>query len=104
MILAAIIGALVDYKMKKIPRRKFIIQIAIWVVILAGIGSASFIYQFLFDNNLTRTEPLSLFDVIQITGIIFVLYLANRARIKADRLEKRINDLHRELSIKLSED
>ena len=45
---------------------------------------------------------MSLFDVIQFTGIIYILYMANRSRIKADVLERRVQDLHQELSIKLS--
>lgn len=102
-ILAALLNALVDYKMRKITRRKFIIQNALWILILAGLIMAAPIYRFLFSNNLTQTEPLSLFDVIQITGIVFLLFVANRTHTKADALERRLQDLHRELSIRLSD-
>jgi hypothetical protein len=102
LILAAVLGVLVDFKLGKITRRKFIFQISLWGILFIGLASAHFIYEFLFSNNLTQTEPLSLFDVIQITGIIYVLFMANRSRIKVETLERRVQDLHQELSIRLS--
>ena len=104
LALAALLGATVDYKMGKYSRRKYVFQIILWILILAGLACSYPIYQFLFSNNLTDTEPLSLFDVIQITGIIYILFTANRSRIRIDLLERRVHDLHQELSIRLSED
>lgn len=104
LIVAALLSALVEFKMGQYSRRKFISQVVIWVIIFAGLASTSFIYEFLFSNRLTKTEPLSLFDVIQITGIIVVLFVANRSRIKLEALERRVQDLHQELSIRLSGD
>ena len=102
LILAALASALVDYKMGKYSRKKYIGQTLIWLVILTGLASAKLIYDFLFSKSLTHTEPLSLFDVIQITGIILVLYISNRSRIKLETLERRMQDLHQQLSIDLS--
>jgi hypothetical protein len=102
LVIAAVFGIFVDYKLKKIGRRKLVVQLSIWGVILFGLLSASSVYAFLFSRKLTQTEPLSLFDVIQITGIIVVLYMANRARVRIDSLERRITELHKELSITLS--
>jgi hypothetical protein len=104
LVAAGLVTSLVAYKMKRISRRKFLFQTLIWLIIYGGIVAAKFIYEFLFSNNLTQTEPLSLFDVIQITGIIFVLFMANRSRLKVENLERRVQDLHQELSIRLSED
>ena len=103
LVLASLLTALVDYKMGKYSRRKLIGQTVIWFIILTGLAAAQPIYQFLFSNKLTATEPLSLFDVIQITGIISVLFIANRARIKIETLDRRVQDLHQELSIRMSE-
>ncbi|MCA9313594.1 hypothetical protein KDA08_04775, partial [Candidatus Saccharibacteria bacterium] len=103
-ILASIMVSFVDYKLGNISRRKHFIQTIIWLLILAGLISAKYIYVYLFSNHLTQTEPLSLFDVIQITGIVTVLYFANRSRIKIEALDRRVQDLHQELSIRLSVD
>lgn len=102
LILAGLLGALVDFKTNKLSRNKYIFVTVLWLIIFVGLASAQYIYEFLFSHNLTQTEPLSLFDVIQITGIIFVLYMANRSRVRVENLERRLQDLHQELSIKLS--
>jgi len=104
LIIAAMLSALVEYKMGKLSRKSFVRQIVIWGIICAGLALAQPIYKFLYSNGLTQTEPLSLFDVIQITGIITVLFMANRSRIKLEGLERRLQDLHQELSIRLSND
>jgi len=101
-VFAALLNLLVTYKLKKISRRRYMTQSLLWLIILAGIALANPIYRFLFSNNLTTTEPLSLFDVIQITGIVVVLFIANRSRAKIEILERRVQDLHQELSIQLS--
>jgi hypothetical protein len=101
-IIAGLINSVVSYKLSKISKQRATLQIVLWSVVLIGLVLAKPIYQFLFTNNLTDTEPLSLFDVIQITGIVILLFMANRARTKLDALERRVQDLHQELSIRLS--
>lgn len=102
LIISGLLGALVDFKMHKTTRFKFFVQLAVWLVILAGLASAKFIYGFFYYHHMTTTASMSLFDVIEFTGLVFVLFIANRSRIKNDRLERRLQDLHQELSIRLS--
>lgn len=97
------VNALVSYKLAKISKRRFLFQSLFCVVIFIGLASAQPIYEFLFSNNLTHTEPLSLFDVIQITGIIALIFMTQRTRTKLETVERRVQDLHQELSIQLSE-
>jgi hypothetical protein len=101
-ILAAILSAVTQYKLKRSSRRRLTFQIVLWSSVLVGLALAEPIYIWLFNNKLTNTEPLSLFDVVQITAIVIVFYIANRTRIKTQTLERRIQDLHQELSITLS--
>lgn len=101
-ILAAILGAITKYKLGKSSRRRMVAQLIIWLTVLVGVILAEPIYNYLFTNNLTATEPLSLFDVIQITSIVIVFYIANGTRSKTEALERRLQDLHQELSIRLS--
>lgn len=101
-ILGAILSLVTQYKLGKLSRRRFAVHITLWIAVLVGIALAQPFYVWLFNNKLTDTEPLSLFDVVQITAIIIVFYIANRARIKADILERQVQDLHQELSIQLS--
>ena len=101
-IIAAIISALTQYKLGKATRRKFILQLLFWLALGAGLCLAHPIYTWLFSHNLTETEPLSLFDVVQLTAIVVLLYTANRNRTQIDALEQRVRGLHEELSIRLS--
>lgn len=102
-IVAAMLSALTQFKLKRITTRRFVATTVIWLIVLIGLASANAIYTWLFSHGLTHTESLSLFDVIQITGIVIVFYIANRTRAKVDVLEKRVQDLHQELSIRLSD-
>ena len=102
LIFFGMVNSLVGYKLNRMTRKRFILGMLFWIVILIGLICVRPIYSFLFSKNLTQTEPLSLFDVMQITGIIFTLIIANRAYGKVHLLERRVNDLHQELSIMLS--
>lgn len=102
-IIASLLNALVSFKLSRISRRRFLFQTVWWLLVLIGISCAKPAYEFLFSNDLTQTEPLSLFDVIQITAIVALIFTANRTRSKVDNLEKRVQDLHQELSIRLAD-
>ena len=102
-ITAALVSTFVGFKLNKVSKRRFIFTMLFWIVILIGLAFAEQIYGFLFSNNLTNTEPLSLFDVIQITAIVILLYFVNRSRTKVEELDKRVQDLHQEVSIRLSD-
>lgn len=104
LLIAAMMNTIVGYKLGHMGRRRFIFGMIFWSLILAGLVFLKPIYDYLFTNNLTQTEPLSLFDVLQITGIIFTLFIAVRAYGKVNLLERKVQDLHQELSIRLAED
>jgi hypothetical protein len=101
-IFMAILSAVTKYKLRRSTRQKMVISVSLWLVVAIGLALAQPIYTWLFSHNMTKTEPLSLFDVVQITAIVIVFYIANRTRAKAEMLEKRVQDLQQELSIKLS--
>jgi len=102
-ILLSILSALTKYKLGRSTKKRFIVQFITWLLVFIGLASAETIYIWLFQHKLTQTEPLSLFDVIQISAIIMIFYIANRSRAKIETLEKRMQDLHQELSIRLSD-
>lgn len=101
-IIAATVSLLTQYKLHKITRTRFVVWAVIWIIILLGLIFAEPIYDWLFLNNLTVSESLSLFDVVQITGIVMLFYIVNRLRQKTEVIERRLKDLHQEISIKLS--
>lgn len=88
--------------MNHISLRRFIFKFTFWIFILIGLILAESVYEFLYQEGLTQTEALSLFDVLQITAIIYVFYVANRLYVRIDLLERKVQDLHQELSIRLT--
>lgn len=102
-ITAAILGAVTRYKIGHSSRQKLIVQLVLWIFVLIGLLSAEYTYTYLFDHNLTESEPLSLFDVVQITAIVTLFYMINQAKTRIETLEHRLHTLHRELSIRLSD-
>lgn len=102
-IIFAITSSITQYKMNRSSKRRMIAQLVIWLTILTGLLIAQPLYEWLYSHELTQTEPLSLFDVMQITAIVIVFYIANRTRIKAEATERRLHDLHQELSIILAD-
>lgn len=103
LIVAGLSGSFIAYKLKTIGRAQFFARIAFWLFSLIALASVKPMYDFLFSNNLTQTEPLSLFDVIQITGILFAILITARAYTKVDLLQRQVQDLHQQLSIELSD-
>jgi len=101
-IIIAISGLVVKLKLKKISNKRFTVYVCFWLLILVGLVLAKPIYEYLFANNLTETEPLSLFDVVQLTAIVSILFSVARLRSKLELTERRLNDLHQEISIQLS--
>ena len=103
-VVIAIVSEVTQYKLRRSTRQKASVRIILWAIVVAGLALAQPLYEWLFSHNLTQTEPLSLFDVVQLTLIIFLLYTASRMHTKNEQLERRFNDLHQEVSIILSDE
>ena len=103
-VLLGIYRALRSYDAKSITKLRMVLGVLFWIGVFACLVSAQAFFEFLQRNNLTDSTALSLFDVVQITGIITALYLAIRLYTKHDQLETRLNQLNRELAIKNATD
>lgn len=103
VILLALINIVTHYKMKKVERRRFRFQIILWLVILIVLVSSFPLYNYLIGKAILDSSELSLFDIVQTTAIVYLLYIVNDHRRKIERDERTIRDLHQEISIRLSE-
>lgn len=103
-IAAGILTAVTQYKLGKSSKKRLFTQLIFWIAVFIALATAQPIYQWLFNNQLTQTEPLSLFDVVLFTGLVVTFYIANRTRSRVDSLERRLRDLHQELSIQSSKE
>lgn len=101
-VIFGFLKAIMMYRDGIVKRIGLLIRLGFWLVILMGLLFAEPLYKYLFENHLTDTTPLSLADVVLVTGIMLALSLCMRLYAKVDTLEKRLTDLHQETSIKLS--
>jgi hypothetical protein len=73
-----------------------------WIGILIVVVGSFPIYNLLSGNPPLQSDELSLFDIVQTTVIVLLIYIINSQRQRVDRLDTRLRDLHQELSIQLS--
>lgn len=104
IIAAALLNLVTRYKLRRITKRRFKIQMLLWAVLLVVLVFSFPAYNYLTGKPILDSHELSLFDIFQTTAIIFLLYVLNNMRQKMEWNEKTLRDLHQELSIRLSED
>lgn len=102
IVMLALVNIITQYKLKKVTSAHFRHQIVIWTIILAVIVSSFPVYNLMAGKPLLDSSELSLFDIIQTTAIVLLLYIINGQRQRNDRQEQRLRELHQELSIILS--
>ncbi len=102
IIFLALINFITKYKLKKISRQRFRSQIFIWLILLIVLIGSFPVYNAVSGRAPLDAHELSLFDIVQTTAIILLFYVINNQRQKLEQTERRLRDLHQELSIKLS--
>src|SRR4051794_6424889 len=102
-VIFGILSALARYKESSLGRLSLIIRLIFWIGIGAGIIFAQQIYNYLIHNDLTNSQPLSLADVVLVTGVSFCFFLLIRVYARLDHTERRLSDLQEKLSIQLSD-
>lgn len=102
IILLAYVNLLTQYKMKRIGHRRFTKQFALWTIVLTILIGSFPIYNIINHNPPLESIDLSAFDIVQTTAIIWLFYMVNDQRRKIEQSERRLRDMHQELSIKLS--
>lgn len=103
IISIAFLNLFTRYKLRRITLRRFRIQMLLWAILLFILILAFPLYNLSTGKPLLDSQELSLFDIVQTTAIIFLMYVVNNMRQKNEWNEKRIRDLHQEISIKLSQ-
>ena len=102
IILAALINIITQYKLRKVSVTRFRHQLIIWMVIMVVLIVSFPLYNISIGHPPLDSSELSLFDILQTTAIILLFYIANNQRQRIDQNERRLRDLHQELSIRLS--
>lgn len=91
-----------NYKRKKISVRGLIILGGFWLLLTLGILFNQQIFNYFDTTKLTQSTPLSLYDVLQITAIILLIYLAFRQTFKIEELQNKLSKLNQEIALRNS--
>lgn len=102
LVITAVFNAFVSYKLGHISRKRLVFKALFWLFLMVVLIFTQPIYNFLYSEGLTKTEALSLFDVVLISGCMQLFFLVNRLYVKVDVVERRLHDFHQETSILLS--
>ncbi len=89
-----------NYKRKKISTRGLIILLIFWSILTLGILFNQQIFNYLEQSNLISSTPLSLYDTLQITAIIFLIYVVFRQSYKIEDLQNKLSRLNQEIALR----
>ena len=103
-VIFGVLKALMSYRTKTSDRLTLYLRLVFWLAVLLVLIFAQNIYNYLYNHGLTDSSPLSLPDVVLVTGVMLCLSMIVQLYSKFDALDKRLSDLHEKLSIMNSED
>ena len=103
VIFLALLNIVTQYKMRRIGQRRFQLQVLLWLVILLVLIASYPLYNIFAGRPIFDSRELSTLAIVQTTAIVYLIYIMNDHRRKIEQCERTIRELHRELSIKLSE-
>lgn len=103
IIMLALLNIVTKYKLHKLSRDRFIFQLLLWLGILVVLIGSFPLYNHLQGKPTLDSIDLSSFDIVQTTTIVLLFYVVFNLRQHNEQNERRLRDLHQELSIKISE-
>ncbi len=89
-----------NYKRKKISTRGLIILLIFWTILTLGILFNQQLFNYLEKSNLISSTPLSLYDTLQITAIIFLIYVVFRQTFRIEELQNKLSKLNQEIALR----
>ncbi len=94
IIIFGLIRSVASFKNKKHGKKRAYFEISFWVFTALVVLFIEPAYNMLVVDNLTNSEPLSIFDTMMITAINSLLFLNFRASEKISALEYKVDRLH----------
>jgi hypothetical protein len=88
-----------SYKRKKLSKRGAIILFVFWSFLAIGIIFNKQFFIYLENSRLIESTPLSLYDTVQITAIIFLIYLVFRQGFKIEDLKTKVTRLNQSIAL-----
>lgn len=99
LLLVGIVSALTNYNTRRISKKRCVGEIIFWLTIGVGLVFVEPIYNVLVRHNLTNSTPMSLFDMLLLTLILFCLLLIKSTNERTARLHRTISRMHENIAI-----
>jgi hypothetical protein len=99
LIVVAVLMALTSYKTGRSTRRRCTVLVTFWLLVGVGMFFVEPAYNLLVRANLTESPPLSVFDIILLTAILFQLLLMVQLYERLTNLSRKVSRMHEGISI-----
>jgi len=99
LLIIGVVSALTHYKTGRISKKRCMVEVAVWTCIGLGLVFVQPLYNTLIRHNLTDSQPMSLFDIVLLTLIIFCLMLIKNSNERLTQLHKKISRMHENMAI-----
>lgn len=93
-----------NYKRRRISFKSMAILLLFWLILTTGLIFNKYLFDFIRSSKLSDSTPLSLYDVVQISLIIFLIYIAFRHSFKIEELKNKITKLNQEIALREKRD
>ena len=94
LVLAGVVASITSYKTTRITRRRYVFEIIFWLLVGIGLILVEPAYNTLVAHSLTDSPPMSIFDVVMLSAVLFCLVIIKNDRQKIDLLGKKLSRLH----------
>lgn len=99
LIIIGIVSAVTGYKTSRISKKRCVVEVAFWLLVGVALSLVEPVYNALIKHNLTDSQPMSIFDMVLLTLILFCFLLIKNANERASHLAKKISRMHENLVI-----
>jgi Uncharacterized conserved protein (DUF2304) len=99
LIVLAALMAVTSYKTGRSTRRRCVVVVSFWLLVGVGILFVEPAYDSLVRASLTDSPPLSVFDIILLTAIIFLMLLIVQLYERLTTLSRKVSRMHEGIAI-----
>jgi hypothetical protein len=99
LLVVGIVSALTHYNTRRISKKRCIAEVVFWVLVGIGLIFVEPVYNVLVRHNLTNSTPMSLFDMILLTLILFCLLFIKSTNERTASLQRKISRMHENIAI-----
>ncbi|SOD93832.1 hypothetical protein [Blastococcus haudaquaticus] len=99
LIMFAILMAVTSYKTGRSTRRRCTVLVVFWLLVGIGMLFVEPLYDLLVRKNLTASPPLSVFDILLLSGLIFQMLIMVQLYDKLNNLSRKVSRMHEGIAI-----